>query len=124
VEKGRSLQMTDKNGFRYPNAFRAIAVDRFRHCENVGMLAKELGLSRHTLYRWRAESERAEARQEPTPERLRDSRQRREISNLKRLVAEKTLELDFFRGALQKIDARHRGINGSGELVSSTISGT
>jgi hypothetical protein len=116
--------MTDKNGWRYPNAFRAIAVDRFKHCENVGMLAKELGLSRQTLYRWHAESERADVCKEPTPEKLRDSRQRREISNLKRLVAEKALELGFFRGALQKVDARRYGINGSGEQESTTISET
>ena len=38
----------------------------------------------------------------------RESRLRREIRELKRLLAEKTLEADFFKGALQKVEARHR----------------
>jgi hypothetical protein len=49
---------------------------------------------------------------------------RREISDLKRLVAEKTLEMDFFEGALQKVEARRRESSGFGEQASTTTSGT
>jgi hypothetical protein len=41
--------------------------------------------------------------------------QRQEIDELKRLLAEKTLEVDFFKGALQKIAARRRNNSKSGE---------
>jgi hypothetical protein len=39
---------------------------------------------------------------EPLPENPRESTLRIEVSQLKRLLAEKTVELDFFKGALQK----------------------
>lgn len=31
----------------------------------------------------------------------------KEVNHLKRVLAEKTLEVDFFRSALQKVEARH-----------------
>jgi len=36
---------------------------------------------------------------------------------LKQLLAEKTLEVDFFKGALQKIEARRQRNSGSGEMA-------
>jgi hypothetical protein len=36
----------------------------------------------------------------------RESTLRKEVSQLKRVLAEKTLELDFFKGALQTVEAR------------------
>jgi hypothetical protein len=45
---------------------------------------------------------------EPPPENPRESTLRKEVSLLKRLLAEKTLEVDFFRGALQKVEARRQ----------------
>jgi hypothetical protein len=43
------------------------------------------------------------------------SAHRKEIHRLKQLLAEKTLEVDFFRGALQKIEARRQRSGDSGE---------
>ena len=116
--------MANGRGWRYPENFRRMAVERFKNCENIEWLAKELGVPRQTLYRWHEESERAEVGEEQPTEKSRESRLRREISDLKRLFAEKTLEVDFFKGALQKIEARHRVGSGSGEQASTTISGT
>jgi predicted RNase H-like nuclease (RuvC/YqgF family) len=48
---------------------------------------------------------------------------RKEIRDLKRVLAEKAMELDFFKGALQKVEARRRSGSGSGEVVSTTKSG-
>jgi hypothetical protein len=48
---------------------------------------------------------------------------RKEVSQLKRVLAEKTLELDFFKGALQKIEARRQQKDGSGAKASTTKSG-
>jgi hypothetical protein len=50
------------------------------------------------------------------------SAHRKEIHHLKQLLAEKTLEVDFFKGALQKIEARRQRNNGSGEMASTTRS--
>jgi hypothetical protein len=43
---------------------------------------------------------------------------------LKRLLADKTLEVDFFKGALQKVEARRQRKGSSGEQASTTKSGT
>jgi hypothetical protein len=42
---------------------------------------------------------------------------------LKRLLAEKVLEVDFLKGALQKVEARRQSRGGSGETASMTKSG-
>ena len=76
-------------------------------------------------YRWHErEPNEPRLREEQPTEKSRESRLRREICNLKRLFAEKTLEADFFRGALQRVEARHRESSGSAEQASTTTSGT
>ena len=49
---------------------------------------------------------------------------RKEIRELKRLLGEKALEVDFFKGALQKVEARRRSSSGSGAKASTTESGS
>jgi Zn-dependent peptidase ImmA (M78 family) len=105
--------MANSRGGRYPENFRRMAVDRFKCCENIEVLAKELGVPRQALYRWHEESERVEVGEEQPTEKSRESRLRREISDLKRLV----------EGALQKVEARRRESSGSGEQASTTTSG-
>jgi len=39
---------------------------------------------------------------------------------LKRLLAEKTMEVDFFKGALQKVAARRQKKGRTGEMASTT----
>jgi len=115
--------MTNTKLWRYPEAFRVRAIDQFSRCENVGFLAKALGIPRQTLYRWHEQSERAKS-VEQVEEKSRQSRLRKEIGDLKRLVAQQALEVDFFKGALQKIEARRRKSSGVGEQASTTTSGT
>jgi len=45
---------------RHPEELREVAIKRFRSCENVAQLAREIGIPRQTLYRWIDESERVE----------------------------------------------------------------
>lgn len=116
--------MTKRRLWRHPENFRRMAVERFKSCENIVLLSRELNVPRQTLYRWREESERVEFGEELTTEKSRESRLRREVSNLKRLIAEKSLEVDFFRGALQNVEARRHASSVSGELASTTTSGT
>ena len=117
MEKGGFSMLINRRGWRYPENFRRMAVERFKCCENIEWLARELGVPRQTLYRWNEESERNAEEGEPIAEKSRECR-------LKRLVANQALELDFFRGALQRIKAGRRESNGSGELASTATSGT
>jgi len=70
-------------------------------------LSQELGVHRRLLYQWRDQSEAFESAESP-PRSSRESTLRKEISQLQRVLAEKTLEVDFFKGALQKVEARRR----------------
>ena len=53
---------------------------------------------------------------------LAESALRKEINQLKRVLVDKTLELDFFKGALQKVEARRQKSGISGERASTTKS--
>jgi transposase-like protein len=109
---------------RYPKAFRQMAVDRLKQCENIVELAKELGVHRRLLYRWRDQLEPTESGDSPPPANARESTLRKEVSRLKRVLAEKTLEVDFFKGALRKVKARRQQSGGSGGTASTPTSGT
>src|SRR5712692_529286 len=61
-----------------------------------------------------------EPREESPPQNPRESTLRKEVHQLKRLLADKTLEVDFFRGALQKVEARRQRKGSSGEKASTT----
>jgi len=101
---------------RYPDQFRRVAVERMKGCENIVALTRELGVSRRQLYRWRDELDPEEpAVEKPGGKKSRVSTLRKEVNQLKRVVAEKTLEVDFFRSALQKVEARRQQSSRSGE---------
>ena len=109
---------------RYSEHFRQVAVERMRGCENIVALTKELGVSRRQLYRWRDELDPGEPEVgKPAGQKSRVSTLRKEVNHLKRVLAEKTLEVDFFRNALQKVEARRQPSNRSGEKASTSKSG-
>jgi transposase-like protein len=93
-----------------------MAVARLKSCDNVGALAQELGVHRRLLYKWRDQLEPVE----PVPS---TPELRQQVRQLKRLLAEKTMEVDFFKGALQKVEARRQRSSSSGEPTSTTKSG-
>ena len=106
---------------RYPNSFRKMAVERLKSCENIVALSEELGVHRRLLYKWRDELEPIEDDLGP-PANGRERELRQQVAHLKRVVADKTLEADFFKGALQKIEARRQSKDNSGGTASSTRS--
>jgi transposase-like protein len=108
---------------RYPKAFRKMAVERLKSCENVVALAEELGVHRRLLYKWRDQLEPMDDGQAP-PENSKERELRLQVGQLKRLVADKTLEADFFKGALQKVEARRQSNTQPGETASTTKSGS
>jgi transposase-like protein len=107
---------------RYPKEFRRVAVERLKNCDNIVALAQELGVHRRLLYKWRDQLDPAEIPEESPPQNSRESRLRKEVNQLKRLLADKAVEADFFRGALQKVEARRQRKGSSGEKASTTKS--
>ena len=83
---------------------------------------EELGVYRRLLYKLRQQLEPLENDGIPAP----DSREftlTKEIGQLKRLLGEKVQEIDFFKGALQKVEARRRNNGDTGARASTTRSG-
>jgi transposase-like protein len=108
---------------KYPTAFRKMALERLKTCKSATELAAELGIHRTQLYKWRDQTDPVDDGQGP-PSNSHERELRKEIRELKRVLGEKTLEADFFKGALQKIEARRRNTSGSGETASTTKSGS
>jgi transposase-like protein len=73
-----------------------MAVERLRTSEDVGELAQELGMTRRCLYKWRAKLETVELGEDASRPSTHTSSYRKQIHQLKRLLAEKTMEVDFF----------------------------
>ena len=108
---------------KYPTAFRKMALERLKTCRNATELAAELGIHRTQLYKWRDQMEPVEDGSGPAAT-SREPELRGELRRLKSLLADKTLEVDFFKGALQKVEARRRSNTNSGETASTTKSGS
>jgi len=108
---------------RYPKEFRRMAVERLKSCDNIVMLSAELGVHRRLLYKWRDQLEPIDDGEVP-PENSKQRDLRLQVGQLKRLVADKTLEADFFKGALQKVEARRQRSTKPGETASTTKSGS
>ena len=114
---------------RYSEKFKREAVARTQEWNNITALARHLGIDRKMLYQWKWQQEGRPPRK-PLPlttqaaERGSLETLRRENMHLKRVLAEKTLEVDFFKGALQKVEARRRSRAGSGETPSTSESGS
>jgi transposase-like protein len=101
---------------RYTKAFQQAALDRLKGCDNITALAAELGVHRRILYKWREAYESA-VDSTGTLVSPAEMELRRQNGELKRLLADKTLEVDFFKGALHKIAARRQSAGNSGETA-------
>ena len=110
------LQMRRKR--IYTEEFRGLAVARMQGCHNISALARELDVPRRLLYRWQMRLEGPVAPIAPRQAGLEE-----ENRQLKLLLAERELEVDFFKGALQKIAARRQQNDGTGETASTTKCG-
>jgi transposase-like protein len=120
--QGKELQVAKRRVGKYPKKFRRMAVERLKTCDNIVELSQELGVHRRLLYKWRDQFDPFDSGEEPPPGNSRESTLRKEINQLKRVVLDKTLELDFFKGALQKVEARRQKSGISGEKPSTTKS--
>ena len=106
---------------RYPIEFRRMVVERMKRCNHITALAEELGIERRLMYTWRDQLE--PVNRVGRAESSREAKLEKEVSRLKRVLADKTVELDFFKGALQKVEARRQQRGVSGGQASTTKSG-
>jgi transposase-like protein len=124
LQKGNSEVTKKKRTVnKYPKAFRKMAMERLKSCESVTALSEELGIHRTLLYKWRDQMEAVESKDGP-PATSRERELRAEIRQLKRVLADTTLEADFFKGALQKVEARRQSKGVTGGKASTTKSGS
>ena len=92
-----------------------------KDCPSVSGLADELGMHGTILYQWQRQLEHAGEGSARVRSPVRELRQ--QVGELKHLLAEKTLEVDFFKGALQKVEARRQSSKDSGGTASTTKCG-
>ena len=101
--------------------FKRSTIDRFKSGMSTRELAEELGIRQQLIYQWREELANDET--------LGGTRSHREVElekenkRLKQMVANRDLEIDFFKGALQKVEARRRQHDVLGARASTTKSG-
>jgi transposase-like protein len=107
---------------RHSIEFKKQAVERMKASENIHELARQLEIERKLLYTWKYQFE---GRPEPRHANYAEDKQERaktkleqENQRLKAALADKTLEVDFFRGALRRIGEERRNITNSGGSAS------
>jgi transposase-like protein len=105
---------------RRPAEFKQMAVERMKE-GHIRDLAKELGVPVSGLYGWK---QLAEGRAEAGADAAEDPRERRvrelekKVKELEGVIGQKSLELDFFAGALRRIKESRQQISSSGETTS------
>ena len=118
---------------KYSPEFRARALELLKSCSNVSELARDLGIRRKWLYKWRNQARAKAARTDgdtkfPAPvEAVREPEKealRRRIADLEGLVGRQTAEIDFFRRALRRVEARRQRKGEAGGEASTRKSGS
>lgn len=106
---------------RHPIGLKQQAVERMNLGENVSALARELGVDRINLYRWRAELIKVPSGEpgvtyDPQQQRIQELEAK--IAGLEGTLGRKEMELDFFAGAWRRIKGTRQQRSISGETAS------
>jgi transposase len=115
---------------RFTREFKLAALAKLESSVSITALAEELGVRREMLHKWRlayeeggAEALRSIGRPEGSSSPVRRSKPSDpaadRIAELERLVGQQQTDLDFFRAALQRVEARRRNNGGTGGTTSS-----
>lgn len=115
--------MKSKKRGVYSTEFKTAAVARMQNCDSVVGLAKELGVCWSLLYQWKDKQAKAARAEQEQAEAAREKALQEEIATLKSALADKALEVDFFRGALQRVEAQAQRQSPRGGVASTTRSG-
>ena len=114
--------MSQRSKYRkFTAAYRELAVRRLLETDNVSELCREMGISRQLLYQWREKREREQQKLDPAKAGERQLRER--VRQLEQALGEKTLQLDFLRGACEKVEALRQPRTGQGATASTPKSG-
>ena len=105
---------------KYSPEFRAQALERLKSCDNVSGLARELKIPRKWLYVWRDRA--AGCADLPTAEDREREQLRKRVAELEQLVGREAAEIDFFKGALRRIEERRQINTGTGGAASTSKS--
>ena len=105
-------QKTIKKRREFTQAFKERAVARMDKCASVVGLAEELGICWSLLYKWRDRLQQQAASQNDREQERAAAAAEKELAELRAALATKSLEVDFFKGALQKIEARRQKLGG------------
>ena len=107
---------------RHSVEFKKQAVERMKTSDNIHALAQELDIERQLLYTWKHQFE---GRPAPRHANYAEDKQKRaetkleqENQQLKFALATKTLEVDFFKGALRRIKEGRQNNTASGASTS------
>jgi transposase len=128
----KKTQKVNKRSNRYPVGFQRDAVERMKHCQDIGKLAKELGVSRGALYLWKRKGEgllsyREAARKghpaaadDPQAKRIRDLEAK--VAGLEGELGRCSLEASFFKSALRRVEGVRQKSEAPGATTSTTRS--
>jgi hypothetical protein len=105
---------------KYGPEFRAQALERLKSCHNISELARELKIPRKWLYLWRDRA--AGCAKLPTAEDRERERLRKRVAELEQLVGRQAAEIDFFNGALRRVEARRQNNGANGGAASTSKS--
>ena len=128
----KKSQKVNKRSNRYPVGFQRDAVERMKHCEDIGKLAEELGVSRGALYLWKRKGEgllsyrdaarqgHAAAADDPQTKQIRELEAK--VASLEGELGRRSLEASFFKSALRRVEGLHRQSGEPGGTASTTKS--
>jgi Transposase len=128
----KKIERVSSRSKRYPVGFQRDAVERMKHCEDIGKLAEELGVSRGALYLWKRKSEgllsyrdaarkgHSAADDDPQAKKIRELEA--QVASLEGELGRRSLEASFFKSALRRVEELHRQSGESGGIASTTRS--
>lgn len=96
---------------KFDDEFRRKALEQMKTCTNITELARQLGIRRKWLYYWRDEAigvREPEESVKPKPASITENRDKKRLAELEHLVARQALEIDFFKGALLRVEEKRR----------------
>jgi hypothetical protein len=128
----RRSQKVNKRSNRYPVGFQRDAVERMKHCKDIGKLAEELGVSRGALYLWKRKGEgllsyREAVRRghpagtdDPQAKTIRELEAK--VASLEGELGRRSLEASFFKSALRRVEGLRPKSEAPGATTSTTRS--
>jgi transposase len=106
---------------RFTREFKLAAIQRLEQGISIAEVARALEVNPNLLHRWRSEFRRGPGNAFPGQGQRRWSEGR--IAELERKIGQQTLEIDFLKGCLQRIEERRMLQASNGNPLSTARSG-